>query len=50
MAPASEGLSLPEIFLIRVLEAYSTLLRLGSRPGVDGWLWAGWVARLLKKH
>lgn len=42
MAPASEGLCLPGIFLIRLLEAYSTLLHLRSRPGV-GWVARGWV-------
>lgn len=56
MAPASEGLCLPGIFLIRVLEAYSTAPAKQARGRMGGsglgglCAGPGWVASLLKKH
>lgn len=42
MAPASEGLCLPGIFLIRVLEAYSTAPAKQARGRMGGSGLGGW--------
>lgn len=50
MAPASEGLCLPESCLIRVLEAYSTVPGKQARGRMGGWGVCGCAEKAMGKH